>query len=278
MWDRFIHVPLRLEACQEPLIVHATSCHQRSLPTLFEPRAYLKWYQGSLVITLIPMWDRFIHVPLRLEACQEPLIVHATSCHQRSLPTLFEPRAYLKWYQGRKVPLEEFDAHSFCLHPVTEPRSKSELVAPSSVFCRSFPRAYVVWLSRLQLVVVLMSLLSFSRRAGGLLGVQRELLVLCSVGNLFEVFATQEIRYGFSTRKRSVGLLEENRVVLMLLFSLLFWVVAAMRRVDRYHALMSLGTSRLSCYILASGTACRDEWIAIVRIEKQAQEFRERGG
>ncbi|KZV46599.1 hypothetical protein F511_39335 [Dorcoceras hygrometricum] len=24
----------------------------------------------------------------------------------------------------KKVPLEEFDAHSFCLHPVTEPRSR----------------------------------------------------------------------------------------------------------------------------------------------------------
>ncbi|KZV42898.1 hypothetical protein F511_14806 [Dorcoceras hygrometricum] len=35
----------------------------------------------GLGIPLIPMWDRFIHVSLRLEACQEPFIVRATSWH-----------------------------------------------------------------------------------------------------------------------------------------------------------------------------------------------------
>ena len=43
---------------------------------------------------LLLVWARFIHVSLRLEACQEPLIVRA-SLHWQSLPALFSPGYYM---------------------------------------------------------------------------------------------------------------------------------------------------------------------------------------
>ncbi|KZV54060.1 separase [Dorcoceras hygrometricum] len=52
-------------------MMHRIGSGSHPIPTPYDP---------NLVIPLIPVWDRFIHVPRSpLEACQEPLNVRATS-------------------------------------------------------------------------------------------------------------------------------------------------------------------------------------------------------
>ncbi|KZV44267.1 hypothetical protein F511_10386 [Dorcoceras hygrometricum] len=93
--------PSPLEACQEPLIAVKPLGTVDHSPPSFEPRTS---HSHQLPLGSSPNHTVLresrnpshsdvgsVHscVPLPLEACQEPLIVRATSWHRRSLPALF---------------------------------------------------------------------------------------------------------------------------------------------------------------------------------------------
>ncbi|WVZ04024.1 hypothetical protein V8G54_024830 [Vigna mungo] len=69
-------------------------------------------YLYSLQIPLIPVYVRFVHVPLPLEACQEPFIVRASCTGDHSPPSqcpgvTFIPRA--PFIKKKKKKLNNFE-------------------------------------------------------------------------------------------------------------------------------------------------------------------------